>query len=299
MVGPGLHVHARQGVHHPGTEDCLARGFDRTGFFEVDTGEQRAWTVQLTDTAEQAAAGSARRPGRPGHAGAANAGRARPVCSRPESQNDETSAPHQDRRDARPRLSGPRDDRALFEAGADVFRINMSHTSHDRCASWSARSARRKGATAGRSASWSICRGRSCGRRLRRRLRHAQDNGATFTLDSDKAPGDATRVHLPHPEIFAGRSARPHAAARRRQGAAHREDVAEKIVTRVEVGGKLSDRKGVSLPDTICRFSALTPKDRSDLEAALDAGVDWIALSFIQRPRTSPRPRRSRAAAPP
>lgn len=34
----------------PGKEDCLARGFDRAGFFEVDTGEQRSWTVQLTDS---------------------------------------------------------------------------------------------------------------------------------------------------------------------------------------------------------------------------------------------------------
>ena len=73
----------------------------------------------------------------------------------------------------------------------------------------------------------------------------------------------------------------------------------EKIVTRVEVGGKLSDRKGVSLPDTVIPFSALTPKDRSDLDAALDAGVDWIGLSFIQRPddiaeakKITPRPRR-------
>jgi uncharacterized membrane protein len=46
-----------------GTEDCLARGFDRTGFFEVDTGEQRAWTVQLTETAEQ---GPQQRPLTPG-----------------------------------------------------------------------------------------------------------------------------------------------------------------------------------------------------------------------------------------
>jgi pyruvate kinase len=58
----------------------------------------------------------------------------------------------------------------------------------------------------------------------------------------------------------------------------------ERIVTRVEVGGKLSDRKGVSLPDTVIPFSALVEKDRSDLEAALDAGIDWVALSFIQRP---------------
>ena len=57
-----------------------------------------------------------------------------------------------------------------------------------------------------------------------------------------------------------------------------------RIVTRVEIGGRLSDRKGVSLPHTTIPFSALTPKDRSDLDAALAAGADWIALSFIQRP---------------
>jgi uncharacterized membrane protein len=49
-----------------GTEDCLARGFDRTGFFEVDTGEQRAWTVQLTDTTEQPGQGL---PGMPAQQG--------------------------------------------------------------------------------------------------------------------------------------------------------------------------------------------------------------------------------------
>ena len=58
----------------------------------------------------------------------------------------------------------------------------------------------------------------------------------------------------------------------------------KRMTTRVEVGGKLSDRKGVSLPDSTIPFSALAAKDRSDLEAALDAGIDWVALSFIQRP---------------
>ena len=58
----------------------------------------------------------------------------------------------------------------------------------------------------------------------------------------------------------------------------------QRIVTRVEVGGKVSNRKGVSLPDTVVPLAALAPKDIADLEAALDAGVDWIALSFIQRP---------------
>ncbi|HST95569.1 MAG TPA: pyruvate kinase, partial [Microvirga sp.] len=54
--------------------------------------------------------------------------------------------------------------------------------------------------------------------------------------------------------------------------------------TEVEVAGKISNRKGVSLPDTVIPVAAMTDKDRSDLEAALDAGVDWIALSFVQRP---------------
>jgi pyruvate kinase len=58
----------------------------------------------------------------------------------------------------------------------------------------------------------------------------------------------------------------------------------QRIAARVEVGGKLSDRKGVSLPETVIPFSALTPKDRSDLDAALDAGIDWVGLSFVQRP---------------
>ena len=104
------------------------------------------------------------------------------------------------------------------------------------------------------------------------------DNGATFTFDADPAPGDAKRVHLPHPEIFAG--VEPGHTLLLDDGkirlTATEVDARQTIVTRVEVGGKLSDRKGVSLPDTVIPFSALTPKDRSDLEAALDAGIDWI-----------------------
>jgi pyruvate kinase len=110
-------------------------------------------------------------------------------------------------------------------------------------------------------------------------------NGATFTLDADPTPGDETRAELPHPEIFA--SAMPGHALLLDDGKVRlvaTEVDPTHIVTRVEVGGKLSDRKGVSLPDTMVPFSALVEKDRSDLEAALDTGIDWIALSFIQRP---------------
>ena len=109
--------------------------------------------------------------------------------------------------------------------------------------------------------------------------------GETFTFDADPTPGNASRVHLPHPEIF--EAIEPGHTLLLDDGKVRltATEVAEgKIVTRVEVGGNLSDRKGVSLPDTTIPFSALAQKDRSDLEAALDAGIDWVALSFIQRP---------------
>jgi pyruvate kinase len=106
-----------------------------------------------------------------------------------------------------------------------------------------------------------------------------------FVLDSDPAPGTATRVHLPHPEILA--SLEPGDRLLLDDGKIRLvalQTAADHARTRVEVGGRLTARKGVSLPDTTIPFSAMTPKDRSDLDAALDAGVDWIGLSFIQRP---------------
>jgi pyruvate kinase len=109
--------------------------------------------------------------------------------------------------------------------------------------------------------------------------------GATFTLDDDKTPGDENRVYLPHPEILA--ALEPGHTLLLDDGKVKLvavETSSKRAVTRVEVAGKLSARKGVSLPDTTIGSSALTEKDRSDLEACLDTGVDWVALSFIQRP---------------
>jgi pyruvate kinase len=104
-------------------------------------------------------------------------------------------------------------------------------------------------------------------------------------LDADPTPGDLDRVYLPHPEILT--ALKPGHTLLLDDGKirlAVLEASSERAVTRVEVGGKLSARKGVSVPNTVLAFSALTRKDHSDLEAALDAGVDWIALSFVQRP---------------
>ncbi len=173
----------------------------------------------------------------------------------------------------------------LFEAGADTFRINMSHSSHERM---------RELVAAIRAMEKLHARpiGILCdlqGPKLRvgafANGPAMLDNGASFAFDQDAAPGDVNRVQLPHPEIFAGietghRLLLDDGKIRLVVTEASR----EKIVTTVEVGGKLSDRKGVSLPDTLIPFSALTPKDRSDLDAALDAGIDWVGLSFIQRP---------------
>ena len=173
----------------------------------------------------------------------------------------------------------------LFAAGVDVFRINMSHTSQNRLRELVAMIRSIEGET-----------GRPIGILVDLqgpKLRLGTftggsamvSNGENFVLDSDPAPGDSTRAYLPHPEIFTavapGRTLLiDDGKVRLTVTQAER----QRISTCVEVGGKVSDRKGISLPDSTMPFSALAEKDRSDLEAALNAGIDWVALSFIQRP---------------
>jgi pyruvate kinase len=111
------------------------------------------------------------------------------------------------------------------------------------------------------------------------------NHGARFVLDSSKEPGDATRVQLPHPEILA--ALKPGHALLLDDGKVRliaEETSPDRAITRVVIGGKMSDRKGVSLPDTDLPVGALTEKDRADLDAVLATGVDWVALSFVQRP---------------
>ncbi len=174
---------------------------------------------------------------------------------------------------------------ALFAAGADVFRINMSHASHD---------AMRQRVAMIRSLEEET--GRPIGILVdlqgpKLRLGVFADGGAelhkgdVFVLDSDPTPGGLTRVQLPHPEILSSLAA------------GHRILVDDgKVLLRVaeaepgcastvvEVAGRVSNKKGVNLPDTTIPTSAMTEKDRADLLAALDENIDWIALSFVQRP---------------
>jgi len=184
-----------------------------------------------------------------------------------------------------PASSEPAQIARLFEAGADVFRINMSHTPPDRMRAL-VRAIRDVETDHGRPIAVLVD---LQGPKLRIGA-FASDavtltKGAQFALDADAAPGTAERVHLPHPEILA--ALEPGHTLLLDDGKIRLtavETSRERALTRVEVGGKLTARKGVSLPDTTISASALTPKDRTDLEAALDAGIDWVGLSFIQRP---------------
>jgi pyruvate kinase len=172
----------------------------------------------------------------------------------------------------------------LFVAGVDVFRINMSHTNHDLL----------------RELHGHI---RAIEAKLKRPIGILADlqgpkirigtfadkevkivAGDMFVFDTNPEPGNVTRVYLPHPEIFAG--AKTGDGLLLNDGRIRVEITkAEpaRLETKVVYGGLLSNRKGVNLPDTELDIPALTEKDRADLEAAASLGVDWIALSFVQR----------------
>ena len=174
---------------------------------------------------------------------------------------------------------------ALFAAGADVFRINMSHASHD---------GMRERVAMIRSLEEEI--GRPIGVLVdlqgpKLRLGAFPDGGAdlhrgdAFVLDSDPSPGDQTRVYLPHPEILSSLAPGHRVLIDDGKVLLRVVDASPgRASTVVEVAGRVSSKKGVSLPDTTIPTSAMTDKDRADLAAALEENIDWIALSFVQRP---------------
>ncbi|MBP1847036.1 pyruvate kinase [Rhizobium petrolearium] len=174
----------------------------------------------------------------------------------------------------------------LHEAGADLFRINMSHASHDLMRTLISR-IRSVEAKCGRPI------GILCdlqGPKLRvgkfAAGKVTLTPGQTFTLDNRDEPGDETRVFLPHPEIL--EAVKPGHRLLIDDGKlalkAEKAD-GKSIVCTVIAGTSISDRKGVSLPDTLLGVGALTDKDRVDLDAVLATDdVDWVALSFVQRP---------------
>ena len=174
---------------------------------------------------------------------------------------------------------------ALLAAGADAFRVNMSH-----------------GSIADRGALIAAIRAveKSVGRPLTiladlqgpklRVGRFAEGgvplaNGDSFRLDRDPTLGDQRRVCLPHKELF--EALQPGARLLVDDGKLVlrvRAVSVDVIDCTVEVGGRISDNKGVNVPDVVVPLPALTAKDRADLAFALEQGVDWIARSFVQRP---------------
>ena len=174
---------------------------------------------------------------------------------------------------------------ALHEAGVDVFRLNFSHGSHDQ---------HRQTYDIIRSIEETVQSPIAVladlqGPKLRiGQFKDGSINlnvGDTFIMDSHEEPGDHIRVHLPHPELFA--AAQPGIELLLDDGKIRlRVDSvsAHQIVTKVMIGGKLSNRKGVNIPGVTIPISAITEKDRRDLKFALELGVDWVAISFVQRP---------------
>ncbi|SET14967.1 pyruvate kinase [Paracoccus homiensis] len=174
--------------------------------------------------------------------------------------------------------------RQLFDAGADVFRLNMSHGSHD---DHRARHAIIREIEAETGRPIAILADLQ-GPKLRvgpfADGAHDLTAGDKFRFDLDDAKGDANRVQLPHPEIFAALEAGSELLVNdgkiRLTVDSCGKDFADCTVT---VGGTISDRKGVNVPDVVLPLAALSDKDRGDLEFACEMGVDWLALSFVQR----------------
>ena len=175
--------------------------------------------------------------------------------------------------------------KALFEAGADVFRLNMSHGSHEdiQVKHQIIRDIERDlGRPIGILADLQ-------GPKLRCGV-FANDTeeltkGLDFRFDLDDAPGDATRVNLPHQEIFA--ALEPNTTLLVNDGKIRlkvNECGLDFANCTVQVGGEISNRKGVNVPDVVLPVAALSEKDKTDLEFACSLGVDWLALSFVQRP---------------
>jgi pyruvate kinase len=175
--------------------------------------------------------------------------------------------------------------RALHHAGADVFRLNMSHGTHEDIAARH-RIIREIEAETGRPiAILADLQGPKL--RVGRFAKGSEElvAGARFRLDLDPAPGDGARVCLPHPEIFAalepGASLLVNDGKIRLRVESCGADHAECVIV---VGGTISNRKGVNVPDVVLPLAALSEKDRADLDFACGLGIDWLALSFVQRP---------------
>ena len=175
--------------------------------------------------------------------------------------------------------------RALHEAGADVFRLNMSHGDH---AEIRARHEIIRQVEKDMNSPIAILADLQ-GPKLRvGTFANGEEElvpGASFRLDLDKAEGDVNRVCLPHKEIFDALEPGAHLLVNDGKIRLKVKDCGADFANcEVLVGGTISNRKGVNVPDVVLPLAALSEKDRKDLEFVCELGVDWLALSFVQRP---------------
>ncbi|MEL6690398.1 MAG: pyruvate kinase [Pseudomonadota bacterium] len=175
--------------------------------------------------------------------------------------------------------------RKLHEAGADVFRLNMSHGTHEEIAEKHAIIRKIEKDVGSPICILADLQGPKLRVGVFKNGEEELENGASFRLDLSDKEGDATRVQLPHPEIFqalqAGATLLVNDGKIRLKVDACGSDFADCTVVN---GGTISNRKGVNVPDVVLPLRALSPKDRADLEFVCELGVDWLALSFVQRP---------------
>ena len=184
-----------------------------------------------------------------------------------------------------PKTERPEVIQELFESGADVFRLNFSHGNREDQA---------KRISAIRALEKKFSRPIAIltdlqGPKLRvgefKNGSAKLKKGESFRLDLNLEPGNHTRICLPHPEIFAALDEGTTILLDDGKLSLTVEEAGKDYaLTKIAVGGTISDRKGVNIPNAVLPITAITDKDRSDLEFALDQEVDYIGLSFIQRP---------------
>ncbi|MEM8790236.1 MAG: pyruvate kinase [Pseudomonadota bacterium] len=173
----------------------------------------------------------------------------------------------------------------LAETGVDVFRLNMSHGTHEDIAERHAMIREIEHEVGHPIAILGDLQGPKLRVGLFKDGPVMLETGQEFRFDLDETEGDAKRVFLPHPEIFA--ALEPGATLLVNDGKIRLKVKScdkQHAQCEVIVGGEISNNKGVNVPDVVLPLAALTEKDRKDLDFVLELGIDWLALSFVQRP---------------
>tara|TARA_B100000287_G_scaffold433933_1_gene496955 strand:+ start:2583 stop:3998 length:1416 start_codon:yes stop_codon:yes gene_type:complete len=183
-----------------------------------------------------------------------------------------------------PSSSSPSKIHSIFQAGADIFRLNFSHGSHEN---------HRKTVFHIRQYEKRLGRpiailGDLQGPKIRigmfKKTYELLKNNQRFILDLSPKLGDCSRVFLPHKEIFKSVKKNNKILIDDGKIILNIEKVSsEQIITQVVNGGRISNRKGVNIPESFIKMSSLTPKDLTDLKLCLDLSLDYIALSFVQK----------------